>query len=547
VVESTELEQRRLAELLNASVFALWEPQYRKEQLCLAGEFVALAEKAEDAELFLVARMWRIVPLIELGEFPIATVEIDAVLDLANARGGPAYLWCAKSLKVLCALAEAQRQNGGEIPRSARAKLVSLLQQHARFPSCRCRLCLPLAPGADAEASEVSEAQVEHDEGKLRVDPLWSSAISTVTSAAACFEDAVLARSLYRVLLPLASDALESETLPDRYGSVSRWLGLLASRAGRWREAERHFEEALEVSSKRAGQPFLAYTQHGYAAALLVRSQPGDHERALALLGSVIEAYECLGLRRELEWALDLRARVRGRPGSEGAHGIVEIQQAAGRPHDSPLQAEQRLTEGNFFRREGDYWSIGYAGKMVHLEDAKGLSDIALLLRHSGREFHVLDLVAETEGRTPGAAAKYPRLMFSERDQAGMSSWERFPQGGALPNGRAVAEYRKRLEDLRERATEADEFGDAQRAAQARREIAFIEDDLASAYGLSGKAGELGRPAERARKAVGKRIRSAIHRLQILHPALGAHLSDAVKTGIFCSYSPREPVRWNLD
>jgi hypothetical protein len=44
--------------------------------------------------------------------------------------------------------------------------------------------------------------------------------------------------------------------------------------------------------------------------------------------------------------------------------------------------------------------------------------------------------------------------------------------------------------------------------------------------------------AERARIAVTKRIREAIRRIAIDHPALGYHLTGAVRTGAWCCYAP---------
>ena len=43
-------------------------------------------------------------------------------------------------------------------------------------------------------------------------------------------------------------------------------------------------------------------------------------------------------------------------------------------------------------RREGQYWAIGYGGRIFRLKHTKGLACIAYLLRHPGTEFHALDL-----------------------------------------------------------------------------------------------------------------------------------------------------------
>ena len=45
------------------------------------------------------------------------------------------------------------------------------------------------------------------------------------------------------------------------------------------------------------------------------------------------------------------------------------------------------------FRKEGEYWSVGYGGEAFRLKDTKGLGYLAHLLRHPTVEFHVLDLV----------------------------------------------------------------------------------------------------------------------------------------------------------
>jgi predicted ATPase/class 3 adenylate cyclase/tetratricopeptide (TPR) repeat protein len=52
--------------------------------------------------------------------------------------------------------------------------------------------------------------------------------------------------------------------------------------------------------------------------------------------------------------------------------------------------------------------------------------------------------------------------------------------------------------------------------------------------------------AHRARANVGQALRGCLTRIGLAHPALGAHLRMAVKTGSFCSYQPdtRARVRW---
>ncbi len=46
------------------------------------------------------------------------------------------------------------------------------------------------------------------------------------------------------------------------------------------------------------------------------------------------------------------------------------------------------------FRRDGEYWTIAFGERVLRLRDSKGLCQIANLLRHPGRDLHVLDLAA---------------------------------------------------------------------------------------------------------------------------------------------------------
>jgi hypothetical protein len=73
-----------------------------------------------------------------------------------------------------------------------------------------------------------------------------------------------------------------------------------------------------------------------------------------------------------------------------------------------------------------------------------------------------------------------------------------------------------------------------------------VVDELTAALGLGGRARTTGGSAERARSAVTQRVRATIRRIDGVHPRLGRHLRAAVRTGTFCSYTPEEPVRWQL-
>jgi hypothetical protein len=81
---------------------------------------------------------------------------------------------------------------------------------------------------------------------------------------------------------------------------------------------------------------------------------------------------------------------------------------AAGPGESKPVASGDRVARTpeppggeNLFHREGEYWTLGYEGRVVRVRDAKGLRDIAVLLASPGREIHVADLIAATEPPRP--------------------------------------------------------------------------------------------------------------------------------------------------
>jgi len=79
-------------------------------------------------------------------------------------------------------------------------------------------------------------------------------------------------------------------------GSVSRYLGLLATTLSRWEVAERHFEDALAMNERIGTRPWLAHTQEDYGRMLLERGRERDRARASELLDLALRSYEALGM-----------------------------------------------------------------------------------------------------------------------------------------------------------------------------------------------------------------------------------------------------------
>jgi len=183
-------------------------------------------------------------------------------------------------------------------------------------------------------------------------------------------------------------------------------------------------------------------------------------------------------------------------------------------------------------RRRGEYWTVGYAGAIVHLRDTKGMHYLAALLAEPEREWHVLDLAARAAGSpAPQASVPDPRT-------AGAS--------GERLDARAREAYRQRLHDLRRAIEDAEARNDLGAVERARHEAEWIERELVAAFGLGHRLRRHADPVERTRKAVYARLRSTLASIRAVHPELGRHLSCAVRTGTRCVYRPERDPGWRI-
>ncbi len=234
------------------------------------------------------------------------------------------------------------------------------------------------------------------------------------------------------------------------------------------------------------------------AALAAVAAARGDATLAQQRYGEAIAACRRIG-------APLLRARFEAELAATGARAV--------RP--API-----TTRHGTFRRDGDVWLISFGGRETRLRHTKGLADLAALLAAPDRDVHVFDLI--------GAAG-------ADRADAGTTI-----------DATARAAYRERVQVLTGQIEAADERGDDALAAQLDGERADLIAHLASSLGLGGRPRVAGSDVERARKAVGGRLREACRRIEGALPELGRHLDGALRTGTWCSYRPDTPTDWNV-
>ena len=182
-----------------------------------------------------------------------------------------------------------------------------------------------------------------------------------------------------------SNDATRSGNFEGSLGAVCRYLGLLAQTLGRLDQAEHHLRTAIALNQRMGARPWVAHSRFNLARVLSQRDGPGDRELAVSELSLAQDICRELGMPALEEKAAKLR-------GDRPANGARE-----------PSGQGRRI-----FRKEGEYWTVVFGTDAFRLKDIKGLTYLAQLLGHPGREFHVLDLATVAHGVVPRGAAPTP-------------------------------------------------------------------------------------------------------------------------------------------
>ncbi len=509
------------------------DPDARAE---VAGELVALALRVGDLEMTLRGYHLQLTTALELGD----VVAVDAALEhyarVAERLRQPFARWHLQTLRAMRAfvagdMAECERLafDALEIGQRAQGDTAALLfgvqlctlrwaQGRIgeiepairlfveRYPWSAWRSALVVA---SAEAGRVEETRAlfertaAEDFRNVPRDGNWLTMLCQLAVPCVRLGDARRAETLYRLLEPYADRIVVANAAAVCYGSTHTYLGLLAATAGRSDDADRHLEAGLFDNLALGHRPLATWTLLEHAVVLARR---GERERADAMLGEATV------------WA-----RETGMDAAAAAAAQRSGESTAAQEPTAPA-APKRV-----FRREGDYWTVVFDGRVSRLRDGKGPRYLAHLLRNPHQRIAALDLVAQ------GGPAGSGRL--SPGDAADLSS-DGTGGAGPLLDAQAKAAYKRRIRDLQSELDEAQAFNDTGRAAAIEREMDAILGELRRAVGLGGRDRVAASPAERARVSVTKVVKQTIRRLGEQEPRLASHLESTVHTGTFCAYVP---------
>jgi len=400
------------------------------------------------------------------------------------------------------------------------------------------------------DQGRIGEAKLQFDKlaaagfSTVRRDGLFLATLAGLAEVSIRLKDGDHATELYEFLLPYRhlNIVLGPASL---MGPVSYYLARLAIVLTRADAAQQHCADAMRLSRETGSVYWAALAEYEYCRLLLQRIDYS--ETASDLLGSlIITARNCAMSKLEqkaTELQQSLANRVRGshalitgpeRPGGGGriksTHEVPTRNGSSAVPKDH-LTALPRARDDRLFQREGDYWTMCYNGKTVRLRHLKGFGLIACLLSYPGRRFLAADLLT--------SAGENIEIKVTNAYQGDVSP---------LLDTQAKTSYRERLQQLREDLEEARSFNDQARVEKLEEEITFLTRELARALGIFGRDRRFPSDSERIRLRVTNAIRNSIKKIYTAHLSLGRHLTNSIKTGVFCSYIPEASTeaKWIL-
>jgi tetratricopeptide (TPR) repeat protein len=170
------------------------------------------------------------------------------------------------------------------------------MHEYPSLPRFECALAhLYGELGRDADARVTLDALLSRDLAQDNFDAEWLFTISLLAAPCARLGDRDATQRLYSMLLPYERLYAQAP-VESVFGAVARGLGVLATALGRFDDAERHFDIALETERAMKAAPWLAHAQHDYAAMLIARGNDRDSERAQTLLGDALKSFRELGM-----------------------------------------------------------------------------------------------------------------------------------------------------------------------------------------------------------------------------------------------------------
>ncbi len=367
-----------LAQALYGRIISLGSPESIAERLEMATELIEIAEKAGDVERRLLGLRLRIASSFQLGQLKSARNDVRTYEKVAERAKLALYTWLTPILESTWSLAEGrvdeaealvrrgveQGRKAGD-PNAERFTVAPLLavrveqqkveelDQVARhlaseggfFPwTWGCLIFLAYAKGDLDEARRLIDKLSSGGFASIPRELGFIWMIGVLAQVCARLDDAAMAEQVYDLLSPYPNHYGTPGFVATTNGCGHHHLGVLATTMKRFDLAESHLNSALRVHETAGFRYLTTQTRHAMAEMLARRGMPGDDQRALRLLGEVVEAATAGPFKQTLQSAVHLRLRIQGLSKVDTTRSIHVIAAEVGK--EGPGLAAQAAPDG---------------------------------------------------------------------------------------------------------------------------------------------------------------------------------------------------------
>lgn len=333
-----------LASALFAMQLRPWGLQKPEDRYRIGDRLLEIGLETSNRKTELWGHFWRASALFEVGDLSTFDAEIDRYGQVADEIKDPSARWRTSLFRgaraQMCGqFAEAQR-HASEVRASSLPTQIGTVQimrgalmagikgQQGNYADVLAAMEEAQRLGANITVRSIHAYALAGlgrlDEARAMLDQItapdvrttprahtWPITMGHLAETAVMLKDVPLMESLYEMLLPYPrSNAVAAAGSAAGYGSISRYLGLLALALGRPEDAISHYEVAVEMNQVQSALPSLALSELGLAEALALRGKSGDKARAASLLAQAKERGERLGMSGLLERATALSTQL---------------------------------------------------------------------------------------------------------------------------------------------------------------------------------------------------------------------------------------------
>jgi class 3 adenylate cyclase/tetratricopeptide (TPR) repeat protein len=321
-----------LAQALHIYASAINDPTTLTERLALTAEQGMLANELTSLETRWAAAYQRMGALLESADVAGAEQMIARMKELASKLRQPFFSWATDHaiamMAVMAGAPDAEQMvsaafrvgtAGGQpeakqayisqlsVIRRDQGRHAELIEALRGFADTLAHLPVwrVILAGLYCETDQLEQARAQTDRlaecGTISLDWTWASVVMSLAQVCSDLDDRKLASLYYPQVRSVADQVGVTGIGLVCYGSLALPCGQLAACLDRWGEAERSFNQAVEMNARIGARPYLVRSRRAYASMLLGRDMPGDRALAARLIDQGRAEAEQLGMRREID------------------------------------------------------------------------------------------------------------------------------------------------------------------------------------------------------------------------------------------------------